>query len=46
MVDGVGEEVGIDEDRVGRLEGGVVLEEHATGRLWAVKYCCQLDVIE
>jgi hypothetical protein len=37
VVDGVGEEVGIDQDRVGRLEGGVVLEEHATRRLGAVK---------
>ena len=29
----VGEEVGIDEDAVGRLEGGVVVEEHARGHL-------------
>lgn len=35
MVDGVGEEVRVDEDLVGRLESGVVLEEHATRRLWA-----------
>jgi hypothetical protein len=35
-VDGVGEEVCVDEDRVGWLEGRVVLEEHGGGRLWAV----------
>jgi hypothetical protein len=46
VVDGVGEEVGIDQDRVGWLEGGVVLEEHATGRLRTVKYYCQLGVID
>jgi len=28
VVDGVGEEVGVDEDLVGGLEGGIVLEEH------------------
>jgi hypothetical protein len=33
VVDGVGEEIGIDENLVGWLEGGVVLEEHATGDL-------------
>lgn len=32
-MNGVREEVGIDEDLVGRLEGGVVLEEHAAGSL-------------
>jgi hypothetical protein len=28
MVDRVGEEVGVDEDLIGWLQGGVVLEEH------------------
>lgn len=32
MLDGVGEEVGVDEDGVGGSEGGVVLEEE--GGLW------------
>ncbi len=32
MLDGVGEEVGVDEDGVGRNEGGVVLEKE--GGLW------------
>ena len=36
MVDSVGEEIRIDEDLVWWLEGGVVLEEHAAGDLWAV----------
>lgn len=35
MLNGVREEVGIDEDLVGRLEGGVVLEEHGGWRLRA-----------
>ena len=35
MVDGVGEEVGVEEDLVGRLEGGVVVEEHGGGDLGA-----------
>lgn len=37
MVNGVGEEVGVDEDLVGRLESGVVLEEHGARDLWTLK---------
>lgn len=33
MLDGVGEEVGVEEDGIGRLEGAVVLEEEGCGRL-------------
>ena len=36
MVDGVGEEVGVEEDLVGGLEGGVVVEEEGGGDLGAV----------
>ena len=43
MVDGVGEEVGIDEDGVRRLERGVVLEEHATGSLGAENHIVSLS---
>jgi hypothetical protein len=34
-LDGVGEEVGVDEDRIGRPEGGVGLEEEGGGDLGA-----------
>lgn len=37
VVDGVGEEVGIEEYLVGWLEGGVVSEEHGGWDLWAVE---------
>ena len=33
FLDGVGEEIGVDEDGVGRDEGGVVLEEEGGGDL-------------
>ena len=33
VLDGVGEEVGVEEDGIGRLEGAVVLEEEGCGRL-------------
>ena len=48
MVDGVGEEVGVDEDLVGGLEGGVVGEEHAAGDLWAGVFVseCRLRELE
>ena len=36
MLDRVREEVGVDEDRVGRDQGGVVLEEEGGGDLWAM----------
>lgn len=36
VVHGVGEEVGVDEDLVGGLQGGVVGEEHGGGDLGAV----------
>ena len=36
MLHGVGEEVGVNEDGVGRDEGGVVLEEERGGDLWSV----------
>lgn len=36
MVDGVREEVGVYENLVGWLEGGVVVEEHGGGNLRAV----------
>ncbi len=32
----VGEEVGVDEDRVGRCQGGIVLEEERRGHLRAL----------
>jgi hypothetical protein len=35
-VHGVGKEVGIHKDGVGRAEGGVGLEEEGGGDLWAV----------
>ena len=35
MVDCVGEEVGVEEDAVGGLQGGVVVEEHGAWDLWA-----------
>lgn len=36
MVHGVAEEIRIDEDAVGRLERGVVLEEHRGWYLWSL----------
>ena len=38
MVDGVGEEICVDEDAVGGLESGVVVEEHGGGHLGAVYF--------
>lgn len=38
MLDGVGEEVCVDEDVVGRDEGGVVLEEEGGADLWYFSY--------
>lgn len=37
-MDRVREEVGVDEDLIGRLEGGVVLEEHAAWDLGPASY--------
>ena len=34
LLDGMREEVGVDEDGVGRDESGVVLEEKGSGDLW------------
>ena len=42
MVDGVGEEVGVEEDAVGGLEGGVVGEEHGAWDLGARTRGCGL----
>ena len=35
VLDGVGEEVGVDQDRIGGLQGGVVLEEEGGWHLGA-----------
>ena len=43
MVDGVGEEVGVDQNRVGRLESGVVLEKHSTGSLGTEEFIVSLS---
>jgi hypothetical protein len=37
LLDGVGEEIGVDEDGIGRDEGGVVLKEEGGGYLWAIE---------
>ena len=36
MMDRMREEVGVDEDLVGRFESRVVVEEHVRGHSWAV----------
>jgi hypothetical protein len=47
VVDGVGEEVGVDEDLVGGSQGGVVVEEHVGWDLWAGAYMLvvEMDVL-